>query len=482
MFISLWTIGTILLINSNKNQYTFWMSMLLLVAGFASFSLVINATLLPFLRELGSVSPALLEFIRMGTIALWGMEYHLLPYLFLIGSIVFAGHLSRKNFLLISWLLLVPIILYAVMIPDYYPEARFGGTLFKIISGVYFATGIFLYISSYFKENNPIYRKNRFRTNMTVSAISFVYTSDYYGVHYILIGKNSLVMSSNNLWQFNFLIVIWLVLFFIYFGLKYGIMGIKLRIEQQKLDFSMRSLTEGTIILNHTLKNEVQKIHYLSENIKNSIHSNQKDEALEDVSRILHVTNHMLDMVTRIKDKANDIMLKEQPQLLSTLLETQLSSISTILQEKEILLKRDYQFDPVVLCDSGHIQETFSNICLNAIEAMEHRKGRLDIILTQVKKEAVILIKDNGSGIAKENSTKVFEPFFTTKKGTLHYGLGLSYCYNVMKKHEGTLKILQSETGKGTLVEMRFPRKRTLHSHGDDSGISRKTGQVLPFT
>ncbi|MBM7652798.1 sensor histidine kinase [Neobacillus cucumis] len=467
MFLSLWTLGTIMLVNNYNNKYTYWMSIMFLIAGFASFSLVINQSFLPFLREHGT-SPLQIEYIRITTIGLWGVEYHFLPYLFLMGSLVFSGRCSRNIYHLCFWGLLVPIMIYLFTVPTYYPEARFGGTIFKVISGLYFFAGIVMYLLSYYKEKNPVYRRNRFRTNLVVIAISFVYSSDYYGVNYILIGKHGLVMSSNNLWRFNFLIVIWLVLFFIYFGLRYGFMGIKLRIEQQKLDFSMRSLTEGTVILNHSLKNEVQKITYLSERIKDSIHFNQKEEALQDVCNILNVTKHMLDMVTRIKEKADEIVLKEQPQQLSQLLDTQLPSISTILQEKGITLQRHYQIDPVILCDPAHIQETFSNICLNAIDSMEPGKGKLEVILTEMQKEVALFIKDNGSGISKENAVKIFDPFFTTKKGSLHYGLGLSYCYSVMKKHGGTLKIFASEIGKGTIMEMRFPRKRILQLRASD--------------
>ncbi|WP_028399956.1 sensor histidine kinase [Ectobacillus panaciterrae] len=463
MFISLWTIGIVLLVNNYKNKYTCWMSTLLIIAGFASFSLVINQTFLPFLKTHGYENLLFSESIRILTIVLWGIEYHFLPYLFLMSGIVFTDYLSRKMQNWLSFILLIPIILYIIYFVPIYPEAKFGGILFKALSGIYFLSGILFYIISYLRENNSVYKGNRFRTNLVVIAISFVYASDYYGLNYFLISKSGLEISSNNLWQLNFLIVIWLVLFFIYFGLRYGFMGIKLRIEQQKLDYSMRSLTQGTAILNHTLKNEVQKINYLSEKIADSISRDCKDEALQDIASILNVTDHMLNMVTRIKEKADEIILNEQPQQLTKLLEIQLASLSTILQEKNILLHKDYRIDPEIICDPAHIQETFSNICMNAIESMEAGKGRLEIILVELKRDVVIWIKDNGTGIPKENVAKVFEPFFTTKKGRLHYGLGLSYCYGVMQKHGGGLQILKSEPGEGTLMELRFPRKRVLH-------------------
>lgn len=472
MFTGLWIIGTVLLVNNYKNKYTCWMSALFIIAGFASFSVVVNQTVLPFLREQEDGSFWVIESIRIMTIVLWGIEYHFLPYLFLMSGIVFTDRFSRKLQNGLALLLLIPIILYIIYVPPIYPEAKFGGTLFKILSGAYFGGGVLFYTISYIRENNPSNRRNRFRTNFVVIAICFVYASDYYGLNYFLIGKRSLEISSNNLWQLNFLIVIWLILFFIYFSLRYGFMGIKLRIEQQKLDFSLRSLTQGTSILNHTLKNEVQKINYLSEKIRDSISKDCKNEALQDIASILKVTDHMLSMVTRMKEKADEIILKEQPQQLRALLDMQLSSLGAILQEKHILLLKDYRVDPELVCDPVHIRETFSNICLNAIESMEEGKGCLEITLAEWKKDVIIWVKDNGTGISKENSTKVFDPFFTTKKGPSHYGLGLSYCYSVMQKHGGNLQILKSEPGEGTLMELRFPRKRVLHWRTDSLNSS----------
>jgi phosphoglycerate-specific signal transduction histidine kinase len=62
-----------------------------------------------------------------------------------------------------------------------------------------------------------------------------------------------------------------------------------------------------------------------------------------------------------------------------------------------------------------------------------------------------------GHGITKENLPYVNDPFFTTKKRTLNFGLGLSYCYNVMQKHKGDLTI-QSEKDKVTTITPFFMR------------------------
>ncbi|WP_127569092.1 ATP-binding protein [Paenibacillus xylaniclasticus] len=61
--------------------------------------------------------------------------------------------------------------------------------------------------------------------------------------------------------------------------------------------------------------------------------------------------------------------------------------------------------------------------------------------------------------MTKEIASRAFEPFFTTKNKQLNYGLGLSYCYQVMKKHHGEIQFL-SASPQGTTVQLIFPNER----------------------
>ena len=57
-----------------------------------------------------------------------------------------------------------------------------------------------------------------------------------------------------------------------------------------------------------------------------------------------------------------------------------------------------------------------------------------------------IKVKDNGSGIPKNIVDKIFQPFFTTKPTGQGTGLGLSLAYDIVKAHDGEIKV---ETGEG---------------------------------
>jgi two-component system NtrC family sensor kinase len=99
-----------------------------------------------------------------------------------------------------------------------------------------------------------------------------------------------------------------------------------------------------------------------------------------------------------------------------------------------------------VLADQGQMEQVFSNLFTNAVDAMGG-VGDLFVTMRNSEQSVVITVSDSGRGIPQESIEKIFEPFFTTKdKGT---GLGLAIVYNIIKKHNGDITV-ESQEGKGT--------------------------------
>jgi len=119
---------------------------------------------------------------------------------------------------------------------------------------------------------------------------------------------------------------------------------------------------------------------------------------------------------------------------------------------------------PLVEMDLTQMTQVFTNILLNAKQAMEG-SGKVTIKahcffqqtsnpFLQQGEYLKVTISDEGKGINQENLEKIFTPFFTTKaKGT---GLGLSVCYSVIKKHLGNIDV-QSIPGKGSTFNIYLP-------------------------
>lgn len=84
--------------------------------------------------------------------------------------------------------------------------------------------------------------------------------------------------------------------------------------------------------------------------------------------------------------------------------------------------------------------QVLTNLLKNAIEAMPEG-GEINLLISDNPDKVIFRVKDNGSGIEKENMDKLFTPFFTTKgigKGT---GLGLPIIYGIVKMHKGDIQV-----------------------------------------
>ena len=99
---------------------------------------------------------------------------------------------------------------------------------------------------------------------------------------------------------------------------------------------------------------------------------------------------------------------------------------------------------------------TVENLVKNAIDAMKGR-GKISVVIENEEKFVNINVTDNGMGIPKKRFKNVFEPGFTTKKRG--WGLGLSLTKRIVEEyHKGKIKVLHSEVGKGTTMQVSFKK------------------------
>lgn len=110
---------------------------------------------------------------------------------------------------------------------------------------------------------------------------------------------------------------------------------------------------------------------------------------------------------------------------------------------------------PFILGDSTQIVQVFSNIALNALEAMENG-GLLSIEVENLEEENVVNVHfcDTGTGIKEDVIEKIFDPFFSTKE--MGSGLGLSVCKSLVKEHGGDI-LVESKSDKGSRITVQFP-------------------------
>jgi two-component system NtrC family sensor kinase len=116
---------------------------------------------------------------------------------------------------------------------------------------------------------------------------------------------------------------------------------------------------------------------------------------------------------------------------------------------------------PEAVMDSGQIQQVFTNIILNAAEAIDE-KGEVAITTRTSEDGRFIEIEfaDTGCGISEENIEKIFDPFFTTKEVGRGTGLGLAVSYGIIARHRGTIEV-KSNPGETAFI-VRLPLKDNI--------------------
>jgi two-component system NtrC family sensor kinase len=134
---------------------------------------------------------------------------------------------------------------------------------------------------------------------------------------------------------------------------------------------------------------------------------------------------------------------------------------SRLTQDIEVI--KQYGQIPLIECYPAQLNQVFMNIISNAIDELSVKSGlakRQILIQTQqiAPNQIEIKIRDTGSGIPPEIKPKIFDPFFTTKpvgKGT---GMGLAISYQIIEKHQGTIKVI-SELDQGSEFVVSLPIK-----------------------
>ncbi|MDT9002080.1 ATP-binding protein [Paucibacter sp. APW11] len=141
-----------------------------------------------------------------------------------------------------------------------------------------------------------------------------------------------------------------------------------------------------------------------------------------------------------------------------------IETVLTIYQSKlrgGIELQRDYGEVPPVWCLRDEMNQVWTNLIHNALQAMQY-KGVLRIAIARQGDEARVSIADSGCGIAPELMPRIFEPFFTTKPVGEGSGLGLDIVSKIVAKHQGRIEV-QSEPGQGSTFSVFLPIKPAAH-------------------
>ncbi len=452
----LWLIAIFLIISEPKDKNVRLESAVLFLAGCGGIATLLEDSVSHIIR-IGIIYGSLPNnnFILQLSGFFNSLSHYWAPYAFLVLNIRLSGlFLNRwkKLKFVIYFLLAIPPALMYFFFPSYpgFSQYKPSLTLHRVMVVWVTAYAIMSYVMlvySYIKAESPKLKRNKL-----LICILFIPTTCFILVTNFI----CVAFQITDLWSYNIWIVLIQVVLCLVFMVRYGVL---VSFEKGRVDKAIRVMTSGTGILNHTIKNEVMKISLCADNIKYNINDPgqelSRDLINQNLDIILNSTEHMVSMVKRIHEHMQDIMLVEEHANLEDIINDSLQDIKPYFVNRNISLVNEIEGDLHVVCDKIHIKEVLNNILKNAVEAMAEN-GILRIYSIENKNNITIAVKDNGQGISKENLQHIIDPFFSTKNHKLNFGLGLSYCYNVMKKHGGAMEV-RSKEKVGTTVFLYFP-------------------------
>ncbi len=130
-----------------------------------------------------------------------------------------------------------------------------------------------------------------------------------------------------------------------------------------------------------------------------------------------------------------------------------------ILLGMHVTLEATLVSNVLVAGNRGQLERVITNLVVNARDAMP-RGGTVSITLVDDEDDAVLSVRDTGTGIAEELREHLFEPFFTTRTASGGTGLGLATVALIVEQHGGRVSV--DSSAEGATFTVRLPRLRDL--------------------
>lgn len=251
-------------------------------------------------------------------------------------------------------------------------------------------------------------------------------------------------------------------------------------ITQQKLAEKALRDSEKLAVAGRMAATVAHEINNPLEALSNIFYLLKQDENLSETSRqFLQTGEDELKRVTQITRLTlgfhRDRYSFETQVSIADLMDSVLALYERKIQSLGVKIEKQYETKGTVQGNSGELRQVFSNLMVNAIDALAIQGDRLVLRVKDLRNsrgvEGVsVAIADNGPGIPRESLKRLFEPFFTTKgdKGT---GIGLWVSKGIVSKHHGMIRV-KSRTQRshpGTVFSVFIPKGAAKAGEGKDS-------------
>jgi two-component system, NtrC family, sensor kinase len=195
------------------------------------------------------------------------------------------------------------------------------------------------------------------------------------------------------------------------------------------------------------------------------------DETVDYANVIVQATERMTRIIRQLLEFARRKESDKTTCALEPLARRTLEMLGPLAGKRGVMLvMSDEKERPTLVdCDAGALEQVFTNLVMNAVQAMDE-PGEVRVAIAEERREpppfapgpeityATVRVTDHGSGIKEEDIPHVFEPFFTTKDVGEGTGLGLLVAYGIVRDHGGWI-VVESSLGEGSAFIVYLPAK-----------------------
>lgn len=218
------------------------------------------------------------------------------------------------------------------------------------------------------------------------------------------------------------------------------------------------NLSTAIADISHQLKTPLTSIRIMLDNIQDNpdMEKAVRDDFLADISKQIDwISSLVVSLLKIAKFDAGTIEMENNEINAKNLIDNIVSNLAILIELKNIEIITNVDEKATFIADYKWQQEALTNILKNAIEHSK-QNSRIYITVENTSLFLKIIIKDEGSGIDKEDLKHIFQRFYKTKNSSENsIGIGLPLAKAIIEQSNGYIKV-ETKYGEGTSFEVKY--------------------------
>ena len=218
------------------------------------------------------------------------------------------------------------------------------------------------------------------------------------------------------------------------------------------------NLSTAIADISHQLKTPLTSIRIMLDNIQDNpdMEKAVRDDFLADISKQIDwISSLVVSLLKIAKFDAGTIKMENNEINAKNLIDNIVSNLAILIELKNIEIITNVDEKATFIADYKWQQEALTNILKNAIEHSK-QNSRIYITVENTSLFLKIIIKDEGSGIDKEDLKHIFQRFYKTKNSSENsIGIGLPLAKAIIEQSNGYIKV-ETKYGEGTSFEVKY--------------------------